>query len=152
MTKEYRAARREGDNAPPAIASKSIEELSAGAQEMADLMRLLSHPARLLIVCKLVSGEQGVSDLEQMTGIRQPALSREIAKLREAGLIAPRRQSKAVFYHLSDQRVHKLIAALCEMRAGDGASQSEGGGESAAPKEAENNSFSSFSVFARIGS
>lgn len=97
-----------------------LTELTEKAEDMAGLLRALSHPARLLIACCLAEGEKGVSDLERMTGVRQPSLSRELAKLREAGHIEARRQSKAVFYRLSDPRVAPLIAALCQVAGPDG--------------------------------
>jgi len=100
---------------PRAPLPASLEELTARAEEMAGLLRALSHPARLLILCKLMEAERGVSALEEKTGVRQPGLSRELGKLREAGLISPRREAKAVFYTISDARARALVAALCDL-------------------------------------
>ena len=91
------------------------------ADEVSALLKTLSHANRLLIACDLTDGEKGVSDIEQATGVPQPHLSRELARLREAGLIAARRESKNVYYHVADDRLSFLIDALCDAFASDAA-------------------------------
>lgn len=83
------------------------------AKEVAQLMKTLSHANRLLIACDLTDGERSVSAIEERTGVRQPHLSRELARLRREGLVKARRESKAVYYRLADPRLERLIAALC---------------------------------------
>jgi DNA-binding transcriptional ArsR family regulator len=58
-------------------------------------------------------GEASVSEIEARTGVRQPVLSRELARLRAAGLVATRRASKLVFYRLADDRLPNIIEGLC---------------------------------------
>ncbi|MBB4211905.1 hypothetical protein CCR85_07675 [Rhodothalassium salexigens] len=96
-----------GSDEPAEIAPR-VDRTGDGA----DLCRALGHPARLAIVAALTAGERGVSELEAVTGIRQPGLSRELGKLRDAGLVVARRQSKAVFYSLIDDRAERVVAAL----------------------------------------
>lgn len=97
-----------------------IDELQNRAEEVSGLMKTLSHRNRLLIACALTEGETGVSDLEAETGVPQPHLSRELARLREAGLVRARRQSKNVYYRLADTRLERLIDALCDAFGGRG--------------------------------
>lgn len=87
--------------------------LQRRADEVSALLKNLSHANRLLIACDLTDGEKGVSEIEQATGVPQPHLSRELARLREAGLIAARRNSKNIYYHVADDRLSYLIDALC---------------------------------------
>ena len=89
------------------------EEMEARAEASAALLRALANPQRLRLVCELLGGERGVGELETLTGIRQPTLSKELARLREAGLIEGRREAKAVFYTLTDERAALVLAALC---------------------------------------
>lgn len=91
-----------------------IAELQNRAEEVSGLLKTLSHANRLLIACDLTGGEKGVSDIEADTGVPQPHLSRELARLRDAGLVRARRQSKNVYYRLADDRLEKLIGALCD--------------------------------------
>lgn len=90
-----------------------IHELRARAGEVAGLLKTLSHPNRLLIACDLTEGERSVGEIEARTSVRQPVLSRELARLRMEGLVATRRDSKMIYYRLADTRLPTLIDALC---------------------------------------
>lgn len=92
----------------------NVKKLKKKATEVAGLLRLLSHPNRLLVSCDLTAGEKSVSEIEANTGVMQPHLSRELARLREAGLIKARRESKNVYYRIADKRLVSLIDALCD--------------------------------------
>ena len=90
-------------------------EMVENAGEAAEFLKKFAHPSRLMIVCALVDGERSVRDLEDTLGIRQPGLSQQIAELREAGLIAGRKESKSVFYRLADDRVGEFVAMMHRM-------------------------------------
>ena len=81
-------------------------------EAMADLLKSLANPQRLMIVCALVHGERAVSVLERDLAIRQPSLSQHLASLREAEIIAARRQAKTVYYKVIDPRVPTIIDTL----------------------------------------
>ena len=89
-------------------------ELQKVVDEATQLLKTLSHPARLMICCQLQDGELSVSEIESKLNIKQPNLSRELAKLREDGLVETRRESKVIFYRLAEsQRVEKMLQAIC---------------------------------------
>ena len=90
-----------------------IAELQNRAEEVAELLKTLSHSTRLLIACALTEGEMSVSELELFTGADQPHLSRDLSRMRREHLVKARRQSKNVFYRLTDERLERLVAALC---------------------------------------
>lgn len=84
------------------------------AEKTSSLLKALSHPARFMICCQLRQNELSVSEIEETLGIRQPRLSRELAKLREEGLVETRREAKSIFYRLStSSKVAALVDALC---------------------------------------
>lgn len=91
----------------------SLDKVRANAERVSGLMKTLSHPNRLMIVCDLIDEEKSVSDIEAGSGVKQPVLSRELARLRDEGLVTARRESKAVFYRISDPSLLTLMAALC---------------------------------------
>ncbi len=91
-----------------------IAELQDRAEEVAELLKTLSHSNRLLIACALTEGEMSVGELEVYTGADQPHLSRDLSRMRRENLVKARRQSKNVFYRLADERLERLIAALCD--------------------------------------
>jgi DNA-binding transcriptional ArsR family regulator len=88
------------------------EAMEGRAGEVALLLRTLSHPARLMIVCTLVEGEYSVGELEEELSIHQPTLSQQLTVLREAGIVETRREAKQIFYRLTAAKAARLVEAL----------------------------------------
>jgi len=99
---------------------KSAVEMKERVDDASSFLKKLSNPDRLMVACALVDGERSVRELEDLLSIRQPGLSQQLAELRQAGLIAGRKQGKQVFYRLADPRVEAFIATMyrlfCEPR------------------------------------
>ncbi|MCC8533350.1 metalloregulator ArsR/SmtB family transcription factor [Xanthomonas phaseoli] len=74
--------------------------------------RFIATPSRLLLLCQLSQGESTVSGLEATTGIRQPALSQQLADLRQRQLVLTRRESRSIIYRLADPKVAALLSAM----------------------------------------
>lgn len=91
-----------------------LSKVRERAEEVSGLLKILSHPNRLLVACELMDGERSVSQIEAATGVAQPNLSRDLARLRAEGLVVTRRQSKQIFYRLKDPRMEALMRAMCE--------------------------------------
>ena len=89
-----------------------LASLGAASSEVAALMRVLSHPDRLAILCHLAGGERSVADLQNDLGLRQPGLSQQLSELRDSGLVGARRVSRSVFYSLADERACAILDAL----------------------------------------
>lgn len=101
-------ARRSTPQAVPGIA-----ELERKAAEAAALLKLLANENRLLILCRLaVAGEMSVGDLADAVDLSQSALSQHLAKMREDGLLATRREAQTVFYRIADPNAARLLALL----------------------------------------
>ncbi|MFC4625741.1 sulfite-sensing transcriptional repressor BigR [Daeguia caeni] len=82
------------------------------AGNVAVLLKGLAHPTRLLLACTLAQGEYSVSELENMLDIHQPSLSQQLGVLREAGIVATRRDAKQIYYRLTEAKAAQLIVAL----------------------------------------
>ena len=91
----------------------TIEELKDNAEDVSGLLKTMSHANRLMIACALSQGEKNVGDIEAEIEVPQPHLSRDLGRLRDAGLVKARRESKNVYYSLADDRLSNLIDALC---------------------------------------
>jgi ArsR family transcriptional regulator len=73
-------------------------------------LKALGHPVRLQILEVLeVEGEACVCHLESRLGQRQATISQHLARLRDAGLVADRRDGLNVFYSLADDSVASLL-------------------------------------------
>jgi ArsR family transcriptional regulator len=87
------------------------------AQDAATFLKALSHEGRLLILCHLADGERSVTELEEMLGVRQAAVSQQLARLRIEGLVGARRSGKQIFYSIRDPRVGRTVALVQELFA-----------------------------------
>ncbi|ACI52437.1 transcriptional regulator, ArsR family [Gluconacetobacter diazotrophicus PA1 5] len=72
------------------------------AERLADRLRPLAQPQRLMILSLLLAGEHTVGEIETRTGIGQPALSQQLAELRRSGLVTTRRAARQVHYRIAD--------------------------------------------------
>ena len=90
--------------------------LERNAMELADILRALANERRLMILCKLVEwGEANVTSLAEAVGLSQSALSQHLAKMREEGLVAFRRESQTIWYRIADPRIEQLFASLHQL-------------------------------------
>ena len=97
----------------PEVADAAIaESLGSHAPEAAGFLKALSHEGRLMILCHLAAGERSVTELEELLGSRQAAVSQQLARLRLEGLVATRREGKAIFYSIQDAKVLQTIRLL----------------------------------------
>lgn len=95
------------------IPSRASRDLKAKAGQVADLLRTLGNDRRLLILCRLVEcGEATVSQLAGDVELSQSALSQHLARMREEGLVAFRRDAQTLWYRIADPRVEDLLATL----------------------------------------
>ncbi len=65
-----------------------------------------------MVLCQLAEGEHAVGALQEGSGLSQSALSQHLAKLRQAGLVATRREGQAIFYRLADAKAARVIETL----------------------------------------
>lgn len=95
-------------------ASSEIRRMMESAEEASDFLKTLAHGGRLLLLCLLAEKERSVTELEQLLGLRQPAVSQQLARLRADGLVATRREGKTIHYRVADERTTKFIRLLYE--------------------------------------
>lgn len=97
------------------VQNKTLSELRHKSEGVAALLKHLSHPQRLLILCCLVDGEKSVGEIEDACGASQSAVSQFLKGMRLEELIDSRRDGKLVYYKIVDKRVHKLIKSLYQI-------------------------------------
>lgn len=92
-----------------------LAEMAANAHAASRFLKALSNHNRLLLLCLLSEGEQTVSQLEAALGLRQPAVSQQLARLRAEGLIAGRRDGKSIHYRLASEEARRIMLLLYEL-------------------------------------
>lgn len=90
----------------------NITDLETRAGEAAELLKAMSNPRRLLILCRLLEGEQCVSELERTVNLSQSALSQHLAKLRERDLVSTKREAQNIYYSLAGDDVRQVLEVL----------------------------------------
>jgi DNA-binding transcriptional ArsR family regulator len=80
--------------------------------ELAQLFKALSHPARIWIVESLYDGERCVYELVEGLGLDFSTVSRHLSVLKQAGMIGDEKRGKHVYYHIKAPCVKSLIACL----------------------------------------
>jgi DNA-binding transcriptional ArsR family regulator len=71
----------------------------------AELCKTFSDPKRLLIINELRFGEKQVGELAQTLKMPQAIVSRQLALLRNKGVVTPRREGTSVYYSLTDLKI-----------------------------------------------
>ena len=99
----------------PTPTPAALAELEASAAPAARLMRLFANEQRLMLMCRLIEGECAVGELAAFAGLSQSACSQHLARLREAGVIAPHREAQTIRYAISDPAAARVIALLCDI-------------------------------------
>lgn len=90
----------------------NVIDMMPASERAADLMRSLSHPQRLLVLCALGSEEKSVAQLRDELGIEQVPMSQQLMRLRADGLVEARREGTSVFYRIASAEVLMVIEAL----------------------------------------
>jgi ArsR family transcriptional regulator len=87
-------------------------QLSEHAKDVAAMLKLMSNPFRLMILCCLSEGEQTVGQLNTQIELSQSALSQHLTKLRESKLVETRRESQTIYYRIKDIKTKELLSYL----------------------------------------
>lgn len=78
----------------------------------AEVAKALAHGRRLEILELLAQGERSVEALAAVAGLSVANASQHLRLMRQAGLLASRRDGKHMFYRVSDPSVLDALAAL----------------------------------------
>ena len=98
--------------APTDLVLRKRQHSLLNAQRASTLLKSMCNERRLLILCQLVPGEKTVSELQEVSGQRQTAVSQHLARLRNDNLVATRRDGKNIYYSLSGEDVSAVLETL----------------------------------------
>ena len=100
-----------------------LEKMKSSAGNACRLMKVLSNPDRLMLLCQLSHGEKRVGELEEILSILQPTLSQQLTVLRDEELVTTRREGKSIYYQIASPQalavMNVLFEQFCEPQAGD---------------------------------
>lgn len=90
----------------------NVTDMIPASGKAADLLRSLSHPQRLLVLCALGKEEKSVARLRRELGVEQVPMSQQLMRLRADGLVEARREGTTVFYRITRPEVLTVVEAL----------------------------------------
>jgi DNA-binding transcriptional ArsR family regulator len=77
---------------------------------------IIAEPNRRAILSLLVSSEQSVGEIERQLGMPQPAVSKHLRVLREAGFVEATVDAQRRLYHLRPEPLQEVDAWLAPFR------------------------------------
>ncbi len=95
-----------------------LDKMKASASNACRLMKVLSNPDRLMLLCQLSQGEKRVGELEEILSIVQPTLSQQLTVLREEELVTTRRDGKNIYYQIASPQALAVMNVLFEQFCG----------------------------------
>lgn len=97
---------------PDGLGSPDTASMLENAERTTAFLKSLSHPTRLIILCRLAEGKARVNELESTLGVPQAAVSKQLARLREEGLVSFVRDGRSIVYRLADERARRVVNML----------------------------------------
>ncbi|ACK92888.1 MULTISPECIES: ArsR/SmtB family transcription factor [Bacillus cereus group] len=79
----------------------------------ADILRMLGHPMRLMIVRELIlKGPLNVSQLQKLLRVPQSTMSQQLIKLKQFKMVSYDRKGNEIYYIVSDEKVIESMKGL----------------------------------------
>ncbi|WP_298863831.1 metalloregulator ArsR/SmtB family transcription factor [uncultured Sulfitobacter sp.] len=97
------------------MCAEDMDRMAKNAVDASNFLKAISHEGRLMILCHLASGEKSVTELETLLSARQAAVSQQLSRLRLEGLVTPRRDGKAIYYRLTDERPKQIMEVVYDL-------------------------------------
>jgi len=84
-------------------------------KDVAALLKTMSHPIRLKILCMLQEKEMAVGDIREEVKTTNANVSQHLSILRNQGIVSSRKDANFIFNKIEDGRVLELIAKMREL-------------------------------------
>ena len=94
--------------APEGFAAQMLERAALTSV----FLKALSHPSRLVLLCRLAEGPATVGEMEAMLGLPQAEVSKQLARLRADGLVTTRRDGRNITYSVKDDSTVRVVRLL----------------------------------------
>jgi len=94
---------------------EKLGELHDMASHAVELLKAMANEWRLMILCQLAEGEKTVSELQEILGLSQSALSQHLAVLRRERIVKARKHAQSVTYSLAGDEAPKVMNTLHEV-------------------------------------
>ena len=90
----------------------STAEMKNNCKSVAAILKAISHPQRLMLLCHLADGEKTVGELETLCNGSQSAISQFLKIMKLEDLLTSEKRGLFVYYRIHDPKVKKLVFSL----------------------------------------
>ena len=94
------------------LTNTSLDVMKNNASKAEKMLKMLANSKRLLILCHLLKHERTVSELQDLIGLSQSALSQHLSKMRKDGFLAVRKEGTYVYYHINKPELEAILSTL----------------------------------------
>ena len=84
-------------------------------KDVAALLKTMSHPIRLKILCMLQEKEMAVGDIREEVETTNANVSQHLTILRNKGIISSRKDANFIYNKIEDNRVLDLISKMRDL-------------------------------------
>lgn len=95
-----------------------LPALQENAARATALLKAMSNPARLMVMCQLAGGEKSVGELVRVVGLSQSGLSQHLSILRREGILANRRDGQTIYYRIASSEAAAVMRTLYDVFCG----------------------------------
>jgi ArsR family transcriptional regulator len=85
----------------------------------AEILKAVSHPARLRIIELLEGGERSVTEIQDFLGITQSLTSQHLSNMKVRGVLQSRRNGNMAYYSVKNPDVVKVIHCIRNSKSVD---------------------------------
>lgn len=90
----------------------NTEKMREKCDDVSAMLKAISHPQRLLIMCYLVEGEKNVTEILELCDISQSQLSQFLNRMQREKLLQVRKEGQFSYYRIGDKSIMKLMQAM----------------------------------------
>lgn len=101
------------------VKNSYAEDMQHKAKKAVSMLKLLANEHRLMLLCHLQQGEKTVSELTELVGLSQSALSQHLAKLRLCGFVTDHKKGQSVYYQIDHPDLEAVLSTLYELYCND---------------------------------
>lgn len=92
-----------------------ITQVIQKCDEVSGVLKALSHPVRLKVLCHVMDEEKTVNELTEFCEISQSAMSQFLNRMKAEGVLTSRKHGTFVYHGLADPKLKKLLKAIKEI-------------------------------------
>jgi len=89
--------------------------LEEKVEVVSSLLKSISHPLRLKILCILQDGEQTVGDIQTAVQTTNANVSQHLTIMRNQGIVTSRKEANFIYNRIGDDRVVALMDTLQDL-------------------------------------